>query len=141
MDANVFRMAYVSEAHTTMPVRELAELEATSQRNNRETGIFGVLITDRDRFVQVLEGPKEAVQELFARIERDPRHHTVQVFATDEAASAAFERWSMGVFDVASRSPAMNEVFLRMFRTFQETPVPLSLTHKRLQFFQRLALF
>ncbi len=46
--------------------------------------------------MQVLEGPKEAVETLYARIEQDPRHKDVHIVYAQECSAPAFETWSMG---------------------------------------------
>jgi hypothetical protein len=47
-------------------------------------------------FVQVLEGPRAAVENVFERIQQDDRHGDVSLLAFDPNPSRAFENWSMG---------------------------------------------
>jgi len=47
-------------------------------------------------FMQVLEGEQTAVQQVFARIARDPRHRGVSVLLKQNLATRDFDDWSMG---------------------------------------------
>ncbi len=53
---------------------ELAQLVQDSRVNNRQHGITGILLHAKDTFFQVLEGPSDAVESLYAKILADPRH-------------------------------------------------------------------
>jgi hypothetical protein len=43
-----------------------------------------------------LEGPEEAVDELMAKIARDPRHTDVRVLLTENLEERRFSEWTMG---------------------------------------------
>lgn len=47
-------------------------------------------------FMQVLEGEEAAVDEIFARVEKDPRHTGILVIERAPIAARSFERWNMG---------------------------------------------
>ena len=55
----------------------LEEILEQSRTNNAKAGITGILLFDSGAFFQVLEGGDEAVEALYARIQGDPRHHSV----------------------------------------------------------------
>ena len=57
----------------------LPAILASSRRNNGVDGVSGLLWTNGERFVQLLEGPPESVELTFDRIRRDPRHRGVEV--------------------------------------------------------------
>lgn len=50
-----------------------------SRRNNPSLGITGALVFDGERFCQFLEGPRDKVEALAARIQADPRHGQFRV--------------------------------------------------------------
>lgn len=73
----------------------LGELFSYARSNNKKQHISGALLLSDDRFVQTLEGEEEAVRELFARIERDPRHDSVVVLDAQLVDERVFVRWAM----------------------------------------------
>jgi len=71
---------------------------------NAKAGITGwLLYNDRSAAIyQVLEGPPEAVEGLWQRISRDPRHTVCQTsIVRKEVAAREFPNWSMGADEVA----------------------------------------
>ena len=75
----------------------LADILRASQKNNARDGITGMLLYADGNFLQVLEGPPEAVERTFARIERDPRHTQVIVMSDEPTQRRDFADWSMGL--------------------------------------------
>lgn len=92
-------LIYQSSAVTPLAAPELGRLLEQSHRNNQQLAITGVLLYDGSRFMQVLEGPKEAVHTIFGRIQVDCRHTGVQVLADGPIAHRQFPEWSMGLVD------------------------------------------
>ncbi|MCR8550927.1 BLUF domain-containing protein [Salipiger sp. P9] len=70
--------------------------------HNRVQGVTGYLLRDIGGFCQVLEGPAEIVEPLFARISGDPRHSDVVLRMRRQVPERGFLGWSMGY---ASLSP------------------------------------
>lgn len=69
---------------------------ATSRRNNDEVGVTGALMFNAGCFAQVLEGPRDAVEEVFERIQQDDRHGDVSLLSFGPVGERAFPNWSMG---------------------------------------------
>ena len=74
---------------------DLAAILASSRRNNGVDGVSGLLWTDGERFVQLLEGPPESVGLTFDRIRYDPRHRGVEVVEDGVEPERVFGDWSM----------------------------------------------
>lgn len=89
---------------------ELASILETSARRNPKLGITGVLIYDRGRWVQLLEGPAASVDALLDDIEDDLRHALFQILWRTPAATRMFEQWSMAFMNAdAAPLPANAE--------------------------------
>jgi len=73
----LFQIVYVSTATAPFNPDELRELLRGSHERNARAGITGLLLYNDGQFMQVLEGEESAVMILFAKINRDPRHHHV----------------------------------------------------------------
>jgi hypothetical protein len=74
-----------------------------SQANNRRVGVTGALMFSEGSFGQVLEGPREAVEATFERIQMDERHGTVTLLAFDPVAGRGFPNWSMAYVGAGER--------------------------------------
>ena len=73
----------------------IGEIVEASSRNNRLCRVSGLLLFHRGWFLQVLEGPLEAVDDTFDRIRRDPRHTDIRTVADLPIAARAFGDWTM----------------------------------------------
>jgi hypothetical protein len=88
------QIVYISTA-TPAAAGNIATILAASRRNNGEAGITGLLYSDGVRFLQVLEGPPEAVKARFDVIAQDPRHRAVVVLSRREITNREFGDWAM----------------------------------------------
>jgi hypothetical protein len=89
-------LTYVSSASQTLDATALVDLLAAIRPRNEELGLTGMLLHSGGNIIQVLEGPDPVVEETFAAIERDPRHHGVLVMLREQVGERAFPDWSMG---------------------------------------------
>jgi len=98
----MYRLIYKSRATRRIDWGLVNELIGASESSNAEAGITGVLLASDTHFLQVLEGDFDAINRLFLRIARDPRHEDVQLVAFGCVESRLFGGWSMhaiGIFD------------------------------------------
>jgi hypothetical protein len=93
-------LIYVSRAVTPMSGQELNELLKKSRDFNRLVGITGCLIYQDGFFMQMLEGPRDAVFTLCEKIKTDPRHRDVGIVIEAPARRRIFVDWSMGLRDL-----------------------------------------
>jgi hypothetical protein len=73
----------------------LDDILMSARRHNRDNAITGALICRADLFMQILEGPRDAVTETFARIIRDDRHLDVTLICCDDTDARLFPDWYM----------------------------------------------
>jgi hypothetical protein len=73
----------------------LAGILASARPNNSRDGITGCLICREDLYLQLLEGPPDAVTAAFARILRDDRHTEIAKLVSAEAGARLFPEWAM----------------------------------------------
>ena len=67
----------------------------TSRSNNLEIGVTGNLICHSDLFLQMLEGPSEAVRRLYEKILEDDRHADIVKLRDEKSEMKLFPSWSM----------------------------------------------
>nr|WP_314857774.1 BLUF domain-containing protein [uncultured Undibacterium sp.] len=92
---NLLQIIYASDLSNSNE-SELSAILDASVRNNEKNEITGMLVYKNGRFLQVLEGEKEAVLETYERIGKDPRHQSIVLLLKDEIESRDFKDWSMG---------------------------------------------
>ena len=90
------RIIYFSSATNLLTDNELHLLLDKSRIKNSQNDISGILIHIDGDILQVLEGEKEKIQNLFELIKLDPRHRTIIKVFNNEVSSRMFENWSMG---------------------------------------------
>ena len=90
------QLVYVSAASWAMSNDDLNGILDASRRNNGRDGVTGMLLYIDGGFLQVLEGPKAAVERIFAHIRRDSRHNALRVLIEQETDERQFGGWSMG---------------------------------------------
>ena len=78
-----------------------------SRRNNPRQGITGILCCNSEQFIQVLEGGRDEVCELYNTIARDPRHLQVRILVYEEIAERRFGGWTMGQVEIDKVNPSL----------------------------------
>jgi len=66
-----------------------------ARRCNTRDGITGTLIVRQDLFLQLLEGPADAVDAAYKRISRDDRHINVRRLTRRDISERLFPDWAM----------------------------------------------
>lgn len=107
-DAALIELVYLSNALPhDFPDVELARILASARRRNAELGVTGVLLYQAGTFLQLLEGPADAVRHLYADIiHDDPRHRALVHCWEQPIAARSFPRWWMGYADGGALDPA-----------------------------------
>lgn len=101
------RCLYASRVATPLPASVLDEILVQSHRNNPRRGITGLLCFTSDVFVQVLEGGRDEVCDLYNAIVRDERHSQVRLLTYEEIAERRFGNWTMGQVDAQTVNPSL----------------------------------
>lgn len=92
----MYLLVYASSATNLFSEEELNQLLEKARKNNHILDITGMLLYKDGNFMQLLEGPKEAVQSLVAKIKLDPRHRGFLALFQEERAEREFSQWEMG---------------------------------------------
>lgn len=92
----LYQLVYTSISRDSLLQSELNRLVERCSASNREHGLTGLLLYDGQRFLQVVEGPKEAVLRRYERIKVDPRHHSVTELVERTVTKRHFREWDMG---------------------------------------------
>ena len=96
MSEQLFNLVYTSTAKDLFDDQSLKELLKVARRNNKANNISGMLLYSEGVFMQVLEGPRDKVQQTFDHINEDPRHHSVIILSQSLIEERQFGEWEMG---------------------------------------------
>ena len=94
MQAELKQVIYVSEK-TDFSDNSLTNIFDTSEKNNPEKGITGCLLIGSNSYLQFLEGPSLAVEELYSKIKIDSRHKNIKTLHEQNVEERLFASWSM----------------------------------------------
>ena len=95
------RITYVSRLAKRLSDEQLRHIGDVSARNNLRDNITGVLIYVSGLFFQIIEGEAHAIDRLYARIRRDPRHgDLVCLKAETNRRDRLFPNWSMQLINL-----------------------------------------
>lgn len=83
-------------------------LASECARNNSILDVTGALYFDGRQFVQVIEGPGDAIDTLWARLLADPRHCDLRMLARAPLRDRRFPAWRMKMVDGAAFGPLGN---------------------------------
>lgn len=98
-------LIYRSRLTSSFDPSKLSELVCVSQTRNAALGISGILLFDGSHFLQVLEGPLDNVNQLYEKINNDPRHDSVVELMRDYAPKRHFQTHGMSLFDLRTGNP------------------------------------
>ena len=89
-------LTYTSLARPDLDSDDLNAIHRIARELNSLDGITGLLVFNGTHFLQIVEGAAPAIDDLLARLRRDPRHFGLEVRdeRTVEARSFPDCRWS-----------------------------------------------
>lgn len=89
-------LIYISTATKLLTDPELVQILTASRRNNEKNNITGVLLYSEGTFIQLLEGPIEALNNIYEAIVHDTRHKNVIKLVEEDIEKRSFNDWTMG---------------------------------------------
>lgn len=92
----MYHLVYISYASRPLREDDLLDILKTSRLNNKNNGITGMLVYLNEKFIQVLEGEYESVNNVYKDIKEDPRHRKVTTVLEGNTEQRIFKGWSMG---------------------------------------------
>ena len=103
----IVRCVYASRAASALTAPMIEDILDRSRVNNPAHGITGILCYSGDVFIQVLEGARDEVCELYNSIVRDQRHANVRIIVFEEIRERKFCNWTMGHVDLSKVNPGL----------------------------------
>ena len=119
----VFQLIYTCALRDHVGVSELDNIAETSRIRNMTMGLTGIIFCKDGSILQILEGEKTIIENLYEKISKDARISNPLVLIRREVPKREFPNWSMG-YKNADKDPASFELTVNSFR--QALPKSLS---------------
>lgn len=111
----MIRLIYVSTATSLPTESELTQLLEQARSRNLRQNITGMLLYDSATYMQVLEGKKADVIDVFNSISKDPRNTAVLELLREPISGRDFPNWQMGFKKLEACLPGELPGFLDVF--------------------------
>lgn len=92
---NLTSVTYTSLARLDLEASDLEAIHRTAREQNALDGITGLLVFNGTHFLQIIEGTEGAIEDLVAKLRRDPRHTGFEVRDQRKVDRRSFPGWSM----------------------------------------------
>lgn len=90
------QLVYISVRKENCTDAEIDKILEASNRKNGEIDVTGVLLYSKTKFIQVLEGDKDEILNLYDKIKEDDRHRNVMFLSLRAIKKRDFPSWQMG---------------------------------------------
>jgi hypothetical protein len=101
------RLLYASRATDDKLCEMVQSIMQQAREHNPQHGITGILCHSDQVFMQVLEGGREAINTLYGKILRDPRHTDVVLLHYEEISERRYSGWTMGQANLSKINPSI----------------------------------
>jgi hypothetical protein len=89
------RLVYRSQATHKLGSLHLFNLLVQCRKRNLSLGITGHLLYTEEIFVQCIEGPSGSIDALWKSLQRDERHHSLELLSRGPITDRQFSDWAM----------------------------------------------
>jgi Sensors of blue-light using FAD len=118
------RLVYASRSRASASDEERAadvrSILTQARQSNLRLGITGLLLAANGHYLQVLEGPRVAVDALFGRIQKDARHGGVSLLLRTICDAPIFPAWTMGLIERSEPESVTAERMLALRQRLSE---------------------
>jgi hypothetical protein len=92
---DLISLTYTSLARLDLQTSDLEDIHRSARELNALDGITGLLVFNGTHFLQIIEGARDAIDDLLERLRRDPRHTGLEVRDRHKLTARSFPDWSM----------------------------------------------
>ena len=114
----MYELIYCSSSSNDLNSDDLKDILNTARTFNTKNNITGCLLYYKNEFIQILEGEKNIVQELYNNISNDKRHINTILVAEGEKVERSFDNWSMAFYELSDDD--VKDLFVDNFIAFSD---------------------
>jgi hypothetical protein len=137
----IFRLTYLSSPVKPFTDADFDDIESKSVEANNARDVTGLLIVSGDRILQILEGPENAVRELYTKIEADGRHTVTKMVSAVVDEVRLLLSWNMVVRKLTGTPPAVLEQFAQVYDELLLAEPQSEITLDHVELFKAISLF
>jgi Sensors of blue-light using FAD len=93
----MLELIYRSRLASDLNLPEVYAIMKEARQRNDAMSVTGVLLFNTQYFLQLIEGPKESIEALYPRIEKDRRHQNVECLVKRAITERSWANWSMAL--------------------------------------------
>ena len=117
------KLIYASTATAAVTTQTVNAILQVAQQRNALRDLTGMLVFDHQYFLQAIEGERQTVNDLLARLMLDPRHSRVTMLSYAPIEVRSYAEWSM---EFKSAAAVSKSLFLRHGSSSRFEPYDLS---------------
>ena len=117
----IHQLIYTSRSTPAISDEVLLQILIKAQKKNYQLQLSGLLVLNKGAFMQLLEGGKKEVDELFEKIKNDPRHTDVKLVLETDSPKRCMPSWAMGISTEGHECDGISE---------QDYHIPIEVTRK-----------
>ncbi len=96
----MYELIYRSVATPNLNANDIENILETARNFNSKNEITGCLLFHNNEFIQIIEGEKIKVLDIYYKIKNDKRHKSVLLLAENEIKDRIFPKWSMAYYQL-----------------------------------------
>ena len=118
----MYELIYISKAKPGLIADDINNILETALNFNLKKNVTGCLLYYNQEFIQILEGEKKVVKDLYAIIWADNRHYDVTLLSEGEKEEREFKTWSMAYHELSDdeRKKMSQKLFANNFIALSE---------------------
>ncbi|WP_052467158.1 BLUF domain-containing protein [Psychroserpens damuponensis] len=93
-----YTIIYQSKANKNLQVSEIDAMLLKAKRFNKARHITGCIVYHNHQFIQIIEGEKSEIINLYAKIKKDSRHNSVLTLVETATTQTLWDDWSMAFY-------------------------------------------
>ncbi|NOH61660.1 BLUF domain-containing protein [Vibrio sp. RE88] len=102
------RLVYTSTITKGITESDIQNILDVARKNNSLVDVTGLLLFNRNYFLQCLEGSRAQVNKIYHQILNDPRHENILLLDYSEITEREFSDWSMGYIPEVNSTMPIN---------------------------------
>lgn len=132
---SLHQLIYQSKETHKYTSHDFVELLEVARRNNDNQNITGCLFYNGGWLVQVLEGDKQLIENLYEKISKDPRHKDCNLMHFTPIEKRVFSKWTMGMINLDTDKDSKYRELKAAMDDYKEGKVAIPLPIKLLRIF------
>ncbi len=116
-------LVYTSQSRQPVDGEMIDAILNVAQTFNSQNNITGFLMVRGNYFLQLLEGPEDAVLQLYNKISMDKRHHRITLQGKASIENRIMDKWSMGYIEEFKETQPSAQSMLELFELAREGQV------------------